>query len=225
MLLLALQHDVPTFILERFLANTFQHLINLVRTQKNMATLSPTGPDNNDIFTGFWINRSYDAMYGATLTLDRQGTHVTVQSSTLRAAVQCTSPIVTYIRFETQGCIAYFPEIFGRLLTFAPLLQGGGLLIAFLALYVSYTGTHFWKISRLVFHYSFSSRYMSDGVYHQRQAILRNSESGSEAFWALLQASVVWKKRAKKLYRRTLPVITYSLIISIAFPVAGTISA
>lgn len=47
--------------------------------------------------------------------------------------------------------------------------RDGGFLIAFLALFVSYVGTSFFRISCFAFHHFFSSAAPQDALYHQRQ--------------------------------------------------------
>lgn len=54
----------------------------------------------------------------------------------------------------------------------------GGLLSSFIALFVTFSGTCFWRLACFVLHLRFSSYRPEDGLYHQRQAILRNAASG-----------------------------------------------
>jgi hypothetical protein len=89
-----------------------------------MATNVIPGSLDDDIYLGFWINRSFDTVRGATLTLDR---------------------------------------------------TRGGLLIAFLALFVSTSGRSVWKVARCLLHFAQSSEGSNDGLHNQRQAILRNT--------------------------------------------------
>jgi hypothetical protein len=129
------------------------------------------GSLDDDIFLGFWVNRSFGNIRGATLTLDR-----------------------------------------GR----------GGLLIAFLALFVGASGRGLWKITRCVLHFALSSDASSDGLYLQRQAILRNSRLALDAAMDLIQACLVWRRRAKGSNQRVLPVASSAVLIAFAIVVAGT---
>lgn len=52
--------------------------------------------------------------------------------------------------------------------------QNGALLTAFLALFVTFTSTCFWRILSFTLHQHLSSSSAQDGLYHQRQSILRN---------------------------------------------------
>ncbi|KAF2018547.1 hypothetical protein BU24DRAFT_475616 [Aaosphaeria arxii CBS 175.79] len=73
--------------------------------------------------------------------------------------------------------------------------RNGGLLVAFLALFVATAGRSFWRIICFMLH-CFLSKPSSpqDGLYHQRQALLRNNEAALSAAWQLLEMMVVWKK-------------------------------
>jgi hypothetical protein len=125
---------------------------------------------SEDVYVGFWINRSLSAVRGATLTLDR---------------------------------------------------QSGGLLIAFLALFVSTTGRSFWKIVRFILHCYLSSSSRNDGLHHQKQAILRNARLPNDAIVDLSHASMLWRRRTAGAVRRVLPVATIAAFVSLGFVVAG----
>jgi hypothetical protein len=99
--------------------------------------------------------------------------------------------------------------------------QKGAFLIAFLALYVSTAGKSFWKLVRFSLHHAYSSTELPDGVYHQRQAILRNREYAPDAAWELLLASLAWRHRAVNGQRRLLPLALLALIITAGFAAAG----
>ncbi|EKG10119.1 hypothetical protein MPH_12719 [Macrophomina phaseolina MS6] len=64
--------------------------------------------------------------------------------------------------------------------------QSGTIFIAILALFVSIVGTHFWNITCFCLHYILSSSKSQDALYHQRQATLRNSATGTSGLWGLL---------------------------------------
>lgn len=125
---------------------------------------------DDDVYTGFWINRSYGPIYGATLTLSR---------------------------------------------------QGGGFLIAFLAVYVGMAGKSFWKITRFLLHSFFSSTTLPNGIYHQRQAILRNSKSALDAVEEILHAIFAWRKQSRKNPLRLVPVLFLAFVITASFAIAG----
>jgi len=99
--------------------------------------------------------------------------------------------------------------------------QTGGLIIAFVALYVGATGRSLWKIIRFLMHAVYTTPIFQDGVYHQRQAILRNTPMAYNAAIDLLWASFVWRDRAKGARRRLLPVALVAAILSIVSIAAG----
>lgn len=132
----------------------------------------PSESLDDDIYLGFWINRSVGNFRGATLTLDR---------------------------------------------------QRGSLLIACLALFVGATGRSLWKIIRCALHFRLSAQSLTDGVYQQRQAILRNSGLAHEAVIALLFSCHAWRKNGTPALRRTLPLALLAAILSAAFTIAGIV--
>ncbi|KAF2629796.1 hypothetical protein BU25DRAFT_274351 [Macroventuria anomochaeta] len=139
-----------------------------------MATDAIPGSLDEDIYLGFWINRSFDSVRGATLTLDR---------------------------------------------------NRGGLLIAFLALFVSTSGRSLWKITRCVLHFVYSSDRHSEGVYHQRQAILRNTPLALDAAVELILAFRAWHRRGTSLFRKLLLPTLLALTLAVSFIFAGIFSS
>lgn len=103
--------------------------------------------------------------------------------------------------------------------------RDAGLLISFVALFVSLTGTAFWRISSFVFHHRYSSEAPRDCHYHQRQAILRNSANGPSGLWNLWQTAWSWRGKTPSVYRRMLPILIFTIICLGAFTVAGVLSS
>lgn len=97
----------------------------------------------------------------------------------------------------------------------------GGFLIAFFALYVSATGHSLWTLCCFVLHRYFSSSKPQDGLYHQRQVILRNSESAHTGAFAVFWTAYSWRKVAERPWRRLTPLLIFSLALGGAFVVAG----
>ncbi|KAH7337348.1 hypothetical protein BKA66DRAFT_544411 [Pyrenochaeta sp. MPI-SDFR-AT-0127] len=116
-----------------------------------------------------------------------------------------------------------FSQIRGATLTLSR--EHGSLLIAFLALFVATAGSSFWKITRYILHLYFSKEADLDGVYHQRQAILRNDQLASDAAMSLISARFAWRRRAKHLNRKLLFVAALALLISATFMVSGIFSS
>lgn len=103
--------------------------------------------------------------------------------------------------------------------------RDGGFLISLIALFITWTGTAFWRASCYFFHHRFSSEAPRDGIYHQRQAILRNSATSVSGFWSLGQLAWVWHRKAPHTHRRILPLLVFTAICLCCFAVAGIFSS
>ena len=101
----------------------------------------------------------------------------------------------------------------------------GGLLMAFLALFVATTGTRFWRISCFFIHRYLSSENARDAQYHQRQAILRNAANSTSGLWALLRTCWAWRRNELAPYRRFLPSAFFALLTVMTFAVATIFSS
>jgi hypothetical protein len=102
--------------------------------------------------------------------------------------------------------------------------NGGAIFIAFLALFVATTGRGLWKILRFLLHLRLSddgTQRELDGVYHQIQAILRNSDMAYDATKDLFWASWVWSKRAKRGPHRTFSLAILAAFTSCCLTAAG----
>lgn len=135
-----------------------------------MASGVPNWSIDEDIYIGFWINRSVGTFRGAVLTLDR---------------------------------------------------QTGGLLIAFIALFVGATGRSLWKIIRFLLHTVHTAPTTQDGIYHQRQAILRNTPLAHDSALEFILASIAWRGRAKEAGSGVLPAASLAATIAIVSVAAG----
>ena len=76
--------------------------------------------------------------------------------------------------------------------------QSGALLIAFLAIFVGAAGRGYWKIVRYLLHLALAKETSVDGVYHQRQAVLRNTGLAMDAGLDLLYMRLAWRNRTNK---------------------------
>ncbi|KAF2715314.1 hypothetical protein K504DRAFT_529505 [Pleomassaria siparia CBS 279.74] len=105
--------------------------------------------------------------------------------------------------------------------------QNGGFLIAFLAIFVGMVGKSFWRLGCFMLHRYFSSDLPEDGLYHQRQAILRNSDGAQDGGWRLIMSLLAWRsgRRAVRPIMRLLPIIIFSFTISAAFGIASIFSS
>lgn len=112
-------------------------------------------------------------------------------------------------------------------LTLTTTLQNGGLLIAFLALFTTFTGTCFWTIVSFAIHQNMSRKIPQSALYHQKQAILRNSETSTAALWRLSRMSWAWRKVVvpPALLRSVSLPLVLSLATFCAFSTAGVFSS
>lgn len=101
----------------------------------------------------------------------------------------------------------------------------GNLLIAFIALFVAFTGTCTFRLFCFIFHQIASTSTAQDAIYNQRQAILRNSANGITATWELGRLLWAWRNSKQKAARRILPVAGFVLLIIGAFAASGVLSS
>ncbi|OTA96309.1 hypothetical protein M434DRAFT_375138 [Hypoxylon sp. CO27-5] len=113
--------------------------------------------------------------------------------------------------------------IFGATLTLNR--QVAALLIALTAIFVGYVGTRFWRIACLVVHRCQSSPEPQNTIYHQRQAILRNSASAESGIWALIKILWTWRYIEKKPLPRIFPSIVAAASCVVVFIIAGGLSS
>lgn len=121
--------------------------------------------------------------------------------------------------------------VFGATLTTTS--THGGLLIAFLSLFVTIVGTSFWRMSCFALHYFYSTEAPRDALYHQRQAILRNAANTTTGITSLFLVFNAWRNSRSRdqsqpsvqYYRRILPLLAFSCLTLAAFAVASTFSS
>ncbi|KAB5576596.1 hypothetical protein GE09DRAFT_627098 [Coniochaeta sp. 2T2.1] len=113
--------------------------------------------------------------------------------------------------------------VFGATLTVTQ--SNANLLIAFLSFFVTYVGTRFWRIACLVIHYSYSSHAPGDGLYHQRQAILRNSTNAEDGLYTILCLGWVWRRIARQTWYRVIPLIIFASICVVGWTLAAGFSS
>ncbi|KAF2107522.1 hypothetical protein BDV96DRAFT_506035 [Lophiotrema nucula] len=103
----------------------------------------------------------------------------------------------------------------------------GAFLIAFLAIFVGMAGKSFWRLGCFCLHRYFSSHDREDGLYHQRQAILRNSDTAQDGAWRMFMSLLAWRsgQRASRPFMRLLPLIFFALFTAAAFGIASIFSS
>ncbi|KAK3317247.1 hypothetical protein B0T19DRAFT_488545 [Cercophora scortea] len=113
--------------------------------------------------------------------------------------------------------------VFGATLTLTR--ENGNLLIAFTAFYVGLVSSRFWRIFCLAFHRYYSTPTPQDGLFHQRQAILRNSATPESSLLSLGQLYWAWRRSAQRALWRMLPTFIFALLSIIAFTAASGFSS
>ena len=103
--------------------------------------------------------------------------------------------------------------------------RDGGLLTAFLAIFVSAAGAATWKLMSYALHQSRARQEYQDGLHHQQQAILRNSHSPVGASWQLMQLTWFWRRDATRYLMRTIPLAGLALLNLALFGLAGVFSS
>ena len=103
--------------------------------------------------------------------------------------------------------------------------QDGNLVIAFVAFFVAFVGTRFWRLTFLALHYIYSREEARDGIHHQRQVFLRNVPNAEAAVGTLAAIAVAWGKVAKQVWMRLFPVIGLAIAWIMGFTLAGGFSS
>ncbi|KAF2429209.1 hypothetical protein EJ08DRAFT_661956 [Tothia fuscella] len=103
--------------------------------------------------------------------------------------------------------------------------RDGALLTAFLAIFVAFAGSRLWRIISFVLHTTHSRDSPQDAIYHQRQAVLRNSDGAGSASWNLLSIVFGWRETDHLVYLRLLPLVAVSFLLALAIALAGVFSS
>lgn len=98
--------------------------------------------------------------------------------------------------------------------------RNGAVLTAALAIFITFTGTSFWRIACFTIHQFFSTKSGQDGLYHQRQAVLRNAANESNGLISLFRISWAWRSRSNGL-TRLVPLLAFALGSMALFASAG----
>lgn len=103
--------------------------------------------------------------------------------------------------------------------------QNGVLLTAFVAVFVTFVGNRFWSLACFALHQYFSSAKAQDGLYHQRQIILRNSANEMDGLVNLFRMLSAWRRRTDRRFNRLMPLIGFAVLNVAAFHVASIFSS
>ena len=98
--------------------------------------------------------------------------------------------------------------------------RDGGLLTAFLAIYVAFAGAALWRILSYILHQIRAQPGFQDGLHHQ-QLILRNTSGAGGAAWQFAQLVPFWWKSARKPMARSVPLALLALLNVTLFGLAG----
>ncbi|KAI0444938.1 hypothetical protein F4803DRAFT_510322 [Xylaria telfairii] len=102
--------------------------------------------------------------------------------------------------------------------------EEANLLVAFTAFFIAFVATRFWRVLCFAFHRLYSTTTSQNAVYHQRQAILRNSSTPEGGIQQL--ASLIWANRDRPSdWFAPLLVATVALLSVTIFTAAGGLSS
>jgi len=113
--------------------------------------------------------------------------------------------------------------VLGRTLTLSR--SDGNLLIAFFAFFVGFVGNRLWRILCFALHSKLSSSKARDGVYHQRQAVLRNASTAIDGLVFSIQIIWAWRRVAGRPWRLAVNTVLLAVTCSAAAIAASGFSS
>lgn len=113
--------------------------------------------------------------------------------------------------------------VFGSTLTMTQ--ENGKYLIAFIAFFVAFVASRFWRICCFFLHRFHSTNHPSAAPYHQRQAILRNSSSPESGLVFLLRLYWAWRQSHPKHLLALFSPALVAFIVLAGFSTAGVFSS
>jgi hypothetical protein len=99
--------------------------------------------------------------------------------------------------------------------------RNGTLLIAFLAVFVTWAGNQGWYIAAFAIHQYRSTTDARDNLHHQQQVLLRSDLNDVGFLWRILKTAWSWKSTDKRTIKRTLPLLAYTALHLLIFFIAG----
>jgi len=100
--------------------------------------------------------------------------------------------------------------------------RGSGFLAAALVTWVGAMSIPVWNVAKWILYTVRDGKEGPKSVFHhQRQALLRNSGSPGGYAWNLLFVAWAWRRQRISVFLHTMPDILFSLVIFVAFTVAG----
>lgn len=111
-----------------------------------------------------------------------------------------------------------YGSIIGSTLTLSR--DNANLLIGTITFFITIVAVHIWRIISFSLHAYYSDPSPRDGLYHQRQAIIRNSSSASGTVLTLINLIFAWRKVTKS-WIRLLPILLLTTLIAIGLAAAS----
>ncbi|KAK8135908.1 hypothetical protein PG984_003848 [Apiospora sp. TS-2023a] len=101
----------------------------------------------------------------------------------------------------------------------------GNLLIAFTALFIPFVTSRIWRIFAIIIHQYCSNPAAQHTVHQQRQVVLRNSSSPESGLLSFVRLMWAWRRAARQIWTRIVPLALFALCFSGAMVVAGGFSS
>ncbi|KAI1359055.1 hypothetical protein F5Y08DRAFT_350059 [Xylaria arbuscula] len=98
--------------------------------------------------------------------------------------------------------------------------DNANLLIGAVTFFITIVAVYIWKIISFSLHAYYSDPGPRDGLYHQRQAIIRNSSSAAGTVLSLVNLIWAWRKVTKS-WLRLLPLLLLTIITAIGLAIAS----
>ncbi|RGP74710.1 hypothetical protein FSPOR_1289 [Fusarium sporotrichioides] len=114
-------------------------------------------------------------------------------------------------------------RVLGATLTLSS--RDASLLLAFIAAFVTVLAIRLWLIISFATHQLSAAGGKHDGLYYQRQVILRNIKSAPAAAWLFLQQAWYWRGIARSSLARTIPLALFCILYSLGFAVLAVFSS
>ncbi|KAF4345546.1 hypothetical protein FBEOM_496 [Fusarium beomiforme] len=103
--------------------------------------------------------------------------------------------------------------------------RDASLLLAFIAAFVTIVATRLWVIISFTAHQFLATGGKHDGLYYQRQVILRNAKSAPAAAWLFLQQAWYWRGIARSTIARTVPWAMFCVLYFIGLTLLAIFSS
>ncbi|KAI0419812.1 hypothetical protein F5X98DRAFT_384082 [Xylaria grammica] len=108
-------------------------------------------------------------------------------------------------------------------LTITTTSKWGNFIVAFMAVFVAFVASRFWKILCIVIHRAFSTTEPRDTLHHQRQVILRNASSPGSGLSGFLSLLLAWRGTSVRRHLRLWPLIILASACLLVFMLSGSI--